>query len=338
MNDDEKLASESAGEMQPVLRALDIEENSHEVESDASSRRTRLFVLIGTCGLGFFVADVLTAMFFKEALPALLTLGIVTAQLTVICVWGTLVRGTFWIRLPWTLLLLVVSWFGLGLGASYVDRNFNSNVALGIGMVWMLGFVTSYIPLKIAAIGFRWEIVRESVNNQNQPDTRRYAIRDMMLGTLLLAITLAIGRAMLSSDEINLALALRASGLVRSEPIIALMIYGVVSLLVKLPCIWIALGERQEAIRSRIEIWVVYCLGLSILEVVLFMALLGSPGPDSIEFFTGVILSHQLMGAIMLGVCLMLRGLGYRLKRSVRDSDDQIPNKSPENATANGKP
>ena len=188
MNDDEKLASESAGEMQPVLRALDIEENSQEVESDASSRRTQLFVLIGTCGLGFFVADVLTAMFFKEALPALLTLGIVTAQLTVICVWGTLVRGTFWIRLPWTLLLLVVSWFGLGLGASYVDRNFNSNVALGIGMVWMLGFVTSYIPLKIAAIGFRWEIVRESVNNQNKPDTRRYAIRDMMLGTLLLAI------------------------------------------------------------------------------------------------------------------------------------------------------
>ena len=68
------------------------------------------------------------------------------------------------------------------------------------------------------------------------------------------------------------------------------------------------------------------------------MALLGSPGPDSIEFFTGVILSHQLMGAIMLGVCLMLRGLGYRLKRSVLDSGDQIPNKLPENATANGKP
>ena len=38
----------------------------------------------------------------------------------------------------------------------------------------------------------------------------------------------------------------------QTEPFIAVTIYGVVSLLVKLPCIWISLGEKTEKIMPMI--------------------------------------------------------------------------------------
>lgn len=110
---------------------------------------------------------------------------------------------------------------------------------------------------------------------------------------------------------------MHASALNEPELLFAITLYGVVSLLVKLPCIWISLGEKAEKIESRISLWVVSCFLLAIFEIGLLIAVLGDPGSDAEEIFAGMIISHQLMGAIMLGVCLTLRGLGYRLARSL---------------------
>ena len=247
----------------------------------------------------------------------MLALGVVTAQLTVICVWGTLVRGTFWIRLPWTLLLLVLSWCAFALGITIENGGPDIESMLGTAVLWMYGFVTSFVPLKIAAMCFRWQIVQESADDQNGVRESRYAIRDIMIGTMLLALSMAIGRAMLPDEDISFTRAIHASALNEPEPLIAISIYGIVSLLVKLPCIWISLGEKAEKIRSRIGLWVLYCFALAIVEIGLLIAVLGNPGSDSAELFAGMIISHQIMGAIMLGVCLALRGLGYQLERSM---------------------
>ena len=323
MNNDEILASEDSAESLQDSWPMDGKERSGGLAVESELKRKRLFALIGFCGLVFFVADLLTPTCFEAPFPAMLALGVVTAQLTVICVWGTLVRGTFWLRLPWTMLLLVVSWQGLAWGSAFVTKTPSTSVILGIGFVWIFGFVTSYIPLKIAAICFRWQIIDNSAQDRTNENTSRYAIRDMMLGTLFLALMLAIGRAMLPSDEINFQQALASSGLNRSEPRIAIALYGVISLLVKLPCIWIALGEKKEMIKSRIWTWAAYCFGLSIFEVLLLTALVGNIGGISGELFVGLVLSHQLMGGIMLLVCLTLRGLGYRLERSNRAPKNQ---------------
>ncbi|EMI21642.1 membrane protein [Rhodopirellula maiorica SM1] len=280
-------------------------------------RRTGLILLVGVCSVGFFIADVATPTYFKEPFPAMLAMGVVTAQLTVICVWGTLVRGTFWIRLPWTLLLLVISWCGFAWGITIEKGSPNTASMLGAAMLWMFGFVTSFVPLKIAAMCFRWQIVHHSENNQTAARNFNYAIRDIMIGTLLLAMTMGIGRVMLPSDEISFTRALHASSLNEPELLFAITLYGIISLLVKLPCIWISLGEKAEKIRSRIGFWCIYCLFLAVVEIGLLVAVLGSPGSDFEEIFGGIIISHQLMGAIMLGVCCTLRGLGYRLERSV---------------------
>ena len=280
-------------------------------------RKIRLTLLIGICCVGFFITDVATPTCFENAFSAMLALGVVTAQLTVICVWGTLVRGTFWIRLPWTLLLLVLSWCAFAWGITIENGEPDTESMLGAAVLWMFGFVTSFVPLKIAALCFRWQIVLDSADGQTAGRNSRYTIRDMMIGTLLLALSMGIARALLPNEEISFARALRASSLNRPEPLIAIAIYGIVSLLVKLPCIWISLGEKAEKIQSRIGLWVIYCLGLAILEIFLLIALFGRPGGPSEELFAGIIIGHQIMGAILLAICLALRGLGYQLERSL---------------------
>lgn len=296
------------------------------------NQRIWLILLIAVSWIAFFIADVATPIWFDDPLPAMLILGVVTAQLTVICVWGTLVRGTFWIRLPWTLLLLVISWCAFAWGITMRDGRADTALLLGIAVIWMLGFVTSFVPLKIAAMCFRWQIVQESADHHDAKKDFRYAIRDIMIGTLLLAVSMGIGRAMLPYENIHFARALEASGLVNAQACILIAIFGVVSLLVKLPCIWISLGEKADKIISRIGMWSVYCLGLAIFEIGLLIALLGSPGNQSADLFAGMILSHQVMGAIILGVCLALRGLGYHLERSV-DANVMHKSEAERNAT-----
>lgn len=289
------------------------------MDTSLFAERTRLIVLISVCCLGFFVVDVATPSCFDDPIPGMLVLGVVTAQLTVICVWGTLVRGTFWIRLPWTLLLLVISWCGFAIGIEIKMKGADAEMMLSVAVTWLFGFVVSFVPLKIAAICFRWQIIQESAIERAEGLGSNYAIRDMMIGTLLLALSLGIGRAMFPDENFSLSRAVRASVLGELEGLIAITIYGIASLLVKLPCIWIALGEKTERIKSRIGVWVVYCFLLAIGEFGLLIGVLGDPGSEAVEIFAGIVLSHQLMGAIMLAVCLSLRGLGYRLERAYAD-------------------
>ena len=196
---------------------------------------------------------------------------------------------------------------------------------LGVAAFWTLGFVTSFVPLKIAAMCFRWQIVQDSVASRNAGGGFHYAIRDIMIGTFLLAMSMGIGRAMLPDEDIHFSNAIHASGLDSAEPLIATVVYGIVSLLVKLPCIWISLGEKAEKIPLRILVWAVYCFALAILEIGLLIVLLGSPGNRSDGLYTGIIISHQIMGAIMLGVCLALRGLGYKLEGAAIGQAEPAP-------------
>ncbi len=285
--------------------------------TETAHRNFQLGLLIAVCCVVFFITDVAIPSCFDDAFPVLVAMGILTAQLTVICVWGTLVRGTFWIRLPWTLLLLVISWCGIAWGITIEKGQANTDAMLGAGIVWTFGFVTSFVPLKIAAMGFRWQIVQGSDNDSNAIPNSRYAIRDVMTGTLLLALSMAIGRAMLPTDDISFARALSASELDDPELLVVITIYGIVSLLVKLPCIWIALGEPAKRIKLGIGIWFAYCVILATLEFALLNAIVGGVGSEFGELLIGMLVSHQIMGAIMLAVCLSLRGMGYRLERSL---------------------
>lgn len=286
--------------------------------SAAPSRRKLLVLFIWLCCTVFFIVDVITPIYFNDFVMAMLFLGVVTAQLTVICVWGTLVRGTFIVRLPWTILLLVISWSGFSLGVGIKRGTYDADAMLGIAFMWAIGFITSLVPLKIAAMGFGWQIVQASSSDHVRTKNARYTISDIMLGTLLIAISLAIIRAMVRIEDIGFSESLRTRFLGDAKGWVLIAFYGVISLLVKLPCIWISLAQKNGKILSWIFLWVIYCLLLATTEIVVFTVAFGAPPSDSKKEYAAIIIGHQIMGAVILTVCLALRGLGYRLERSLR--------------------
>ncbi len=85
-----------------------------------------------------------------------------------------------------------------------------------------------------------------------------------MIGTALLALVLAIGRAWLPGNLPTWSSVLDASGLNRMENVTIFLIFSVVSLIVTLPCIWIALAARKHVLpmavgwffyRERLAFW-----------------------------------------------------------------------------------
>lgn len=289
---------------------------SGELISETRIVRSRVlfcaFVLLTFAG--FIGLDLLTPYCLKNRLGGIFFLILIVGQLTLICVWGTLVEGTFWIRLPWTILLLVVSWGALCYGVYLADGNINSAQVMGMGLVWFYGFVVSYVPLKIAAWLFGWRISLVS-ENQSEHVPGRYAIRDIMLGTAILAATLAIGRQFISGQWPTWDRVLNESGLGTLETQFVLLLFSIVSLIVKLPCIWIALASHRSKVFSQSLIWIFWSGVLGLMEMLLLIVILGSPGSEVGELFASLILGHAAMAAIMIIILLGLRCFGYRMRR-----------------------
>ena len=278
-----------------------------ELLPPSQSRKFRLRALLGISSVTFFAVDAVVPMFLREAIPALFCIGVVTAQLTVICVWGTLVRGTFWVRLPWTLFLLVISWCGLASGVSFLGAEESRADAVivemqaSVGFLWAFGFLMSYLPLKVVAVCFKWEIVQEHVNQDKKYQPDRYGIREMMLGIAMLAISMGIVRSLVPADGISLMGALQRSIFGNAAAMISTTV-----------CIWIGLGQKQQRIVQSTIAWVFLCLLLTLVEVGILFSVFRPP-PDPFEVVGGLAMCHLVMGGVILGLCLALRSMGYRL-------------------------
>lgn len=258
--------------------------------------------------------DLLAPCSFTDAGPAIFLMILLVGQLTLICVWGTLVEGTFWFRLPWTLLLLVISWAAL-CGGIYLDSGYlRPAQVVGMGLIWFYGFFISYVPLKIAAWIFGWRII--FVRNQvNRGAEGQYAIRDIMVGTAILGLVLAIGRQFVPGKLPEWSDVLRESGFDRPDLLTAFLIFSVISLIVKLPCIWIALAAEKRKILGQSVTWI-FCAGaLGFVELLLLFLVLGDPGRETVEVLLALVCGHSIMAASMIAVLYGLRCFGYQMIR-----------------------
>ena len=270
--------------------------------------------LIFLCFVGLDVA--VAVAFFERQWLAIVWLNAAVAQLTLICVWGTLVEGTFWLRLPWTLLLLVISWAAIVVGVRmYNSRPLMPEEVLAPGLLWFFGFAASYIPLKLAALCFGWRISRTNSEESDQ-EKGRYAIRDMMIGTAFLAVVLAIGRAWVPGELPTMLSVLRECGMDNLELVIALSIFSFVSLVVKLPCIWISLASTSKRLIPQSISWILLSGLLGFLEFMAFCAVLGPPGTDWFEPASSMVVGHMVMAILMISVLCVLRWYGYRISRT----------------------
>ena len=286
-----------------------------ELASDAKTVRSRLlfFAFVLLTFATFIGLDVLTPLCFDDAWPGLFLMILLVGQLTLICVWGTLVEGTFWFRLPWTILLLVISWSALCFGVYLKQGYISSAEILGMGLVWLYGFAISYVPLKVAAWLFGWRIRLVSENQIER--SSNYAIRDIMLGTAILAVTLSIGRYLMPTEWPSWTDVIRAAGFRRPDMLFAFCLFSIISLIVKLPCIWVSLAADRSKIIWLSVVWVLCSGALGLLEMILLVAILGNPGSETSEVTACLVLGHATMAASMIAVLFGLRCFGYRMSR-----------------------
>ncbi len=285
--------------------------------------RKKLLQVIAVIFVAFLLLDLIMPAAFesRDAFFPILMMNLVMGQLTLICVWGTLVEGTFWIRLPWTILMLVISWAALAQGVYLVHGNTDAAEVLALGLVWFYAFAISYIPLKLAAWGFGWRIIKEGQQGESESKAN-YQIRDMMIGTAILAAILSIGRMLLPGDLPSWENVVSKSGLNDYRPLTALFFFSVISLIVKLPCIWIALAVPLSSIKRYSLCWIGIAAILGLVEMGLLTFFLGQLGPDTLPFMAGLIIGHAVMAAIMIGVLYLLRTFGYQMSRRKRLNAD----------------
>jgi len=241
--------------------------------------RKKLFLVIVAIFVGFLLLDLMTPAAFEFQTPFIpvLMMNLVVAQLTLVCVWGALVEGTFWIRLPWTILMLVISWAGLAYGVYLVHGTANPAEVLALGLIWFYAFMISYIPLKLAAWGFGWRILKVGQKDSSKPKNN-YQIRDIMIGTAILAVTLSIGRMVVPGDLPSWEEVLSKSGLSDYGAFISLFVFSVVSLIVKLPCIWITLAVPLSSILRYSTSWIAIAAVLGLFEMGVLIFFLSLPG------------------------------------------------------------
>ena len=315
------------------LAEIDRQQQIHLVDQVILHRRRRVFsLLLLFVAIGFLVFDVFAPVLFDDtSVPAgTLTLAVVTAQLTMICVWGALVHGSFVVRLPWSLLLLVISFyaFALGVRLSSLSSTPESQIVrqqFYIGFFWLMGFVVSFVPLKILAVISGWRVEFVDLPFKAGKSDSQYGTRQMMLGVTFLAVTMGLIRLAFVYQDINVWSLVSSVVYDLGGAVLALWAFCVVSLLINIPCIWISLAQQRRYLLFSLMGWGVYCLCMTALGLAclawLASGLPGWRGSDFAWFF----ISHQLMGGLILVCCLVLRGMGYTLQRGDRLAMDLTP-------------
>jgi hypothetical protein len=231
--------------------------------------------------------------------------------LAVLVVWGS---GPLWQRLMWQAALMGLGFWAWGLGYSYVVRHKASawdegELAAALGLPF-LALSCQAVPW-FFRLFLQWRIERESPSPRTTASLRaeRLSIRDYLVGTVLVAVTLHLVRAgkPTSMPEANYWSLWLTIGLVLAA----------LSLIAVVPIVYFTLGMRRA-------LW-------GVVGVLTLTALASAP---AIHYLRSVplppvpliIAIPALMGGFTLSVAVPLwiaRGNGYRLVIGRSQSPDR---------------
>lgn len=244
----------------------------------------------------------------------MIVLGICVAQVDLIAVWATLGGGRWIVRLPWAVLLATLMWFGMVWGNRVAHPStFQAEDALQLGVVLLGGIFVAQVPLWIARAAFRWRLQTPRIHSAVGIRDTQFQIFHVMLGTTLVAVALALGRAALPPGEI------RMPRLDRELPAL-LAATAICNVLITAPCIRIAFARWSLVLVSAL-VWILYVLVVSVIEIATLIAVLG---PAHKEVWWGISLFNLVQWFTVFGTLLLLRLIGFDL---LRRSDDK---RSPE--------
>jgi hypothetical protein len=207
-------------------------------------------------------------------------------------------------RLPWALLLTVLLW------CVYVQRGNWNGIALSrgeaglLGLILLGGVMALTTPMWIARGWQRWRLVP---SEQSREDSRRFDLRQMLIGITLLCVAAGLGRRVLPPGDDWVNLDGRTLGILLPMAVIA-------NLVTALPTVWLSfLLPPRLAVLVTLAATLAYALAISIAEAGVLALLLPGVRED-------IIVILWILNAVefwTIGLTLLaLRAAGFLLVRS----------------------
>ena len=238
-------------------------------------------------------------------------LGVCVGQINLIGVWAAMAPGRVMLRLPWSIFLATLMWYFLVLGNRLRSAlegpysTFPMEVALQIGLILLVAVLLVQIPLWAASRLLRWRLLPPLHDPKEALDERQFNIKHLIIGMVVSAVALGMGRVVLPAGEVRIAS-------LENELMILLPAVAIVNLIVVVPCIWGAF-VRGRNLAVLAMAWVAYAVVITVIETALLIAILGAPGSGEIWFLMTL---FNLMQCVCVFVTLVfLRGIGFRLER-----------------------
>ena len=280
---------------------------------DKTSDRLK-WVFTGMVILAFLVVDLATPQLVasNEEWLNLVAMGVCIGQVNLIAAWAALAPGNVFLRVPWSLLLAILMWYGLVLG-NRADGGIASSTAMELGVVLLAGVLVLQIPLWLAARLFGWRLIGwRDAGDAAELHPRQFHLRHMLLGMAFVSITLALGRVVLPSDELRLQ-----QMFTDADELFTLLTALVVSnIVVAIPCIWGAFVPTR-ALLPLVLFWMFYVAAVTGAELGTLVVFLGPPGMPIGEALWLFYLFNLAQCITVVGTLLIFRTLGCRLRRVV---------------------
>lgn len=278
----------------------------------------RKTIVVSLLIVGLFVLNVVLGMVTVDNEPddgllASVVIGFLIGQyigqLNLISVWGAVSRGSAIVRLPWALLLAMLMWGSLILGQAAFGK-WRSDEVVFIGITLGFGCIATQLPLWIASRFFRWRLIAENTDDDQRS---QFDIKQMLVGTLLLAGSLAICRQLsYNIDREDVTVTIREFG----ELMAFLIPMAFFNLLFVIPAIWAAFLVKVNKRRLGVATALLALVGP--IELLVIVVVLGD-GPSANDYLNWLItfsVLHLSQVFVVYGSLVLLRRLaGFRLVR-----------------------
>lgn len=290
---------------------------SSDGELHFMNNRSRATLIVFFLGAFFFltntrvhsVVNLSMSRSFASSVTAGLLVGLLIGQLNLSSVWAAVSAGPFVTRLPWSLLLAVLTWVSFSLGVAD-----DSQAVSNVGMFLAIGCIVTQMPLWFASRLLGWEMVQRSGKASMGPAEdasrdKQFQIKQVLIGTFALAVTLGVARYLQPLFELNTNLP--------PESYAFLSAAIVCNLLLAVPCVWFAMLTQLDWAKAFIAIAVAVLV--SLLEFGGICLAIGGPGRDHFNWAM-VFISTNLgqMIAVYVPLLLLKKYAGFELVRRNR--------------------
>jgi hypothetical protein len=234
-------------------------------------------------------------------------LAICIAQVTLIAAWAVFAPGNIVVRLPWSLLFVLMMWYVLAFGQR--RAHYRSEDTLLLGIVLFLGLTVLQVPLWIAKQVFRYRMLTPGeVPTPAGRGPVQFQLKHLLIGTFLLSVALSPIRLVLPKETVG--------SLMPDRQLTVLILATMeVNLVATLPCLWGGFVSAGKLWPLGVT-WSVYSFVVTMIEFAVLCSVLGIPGDPDILWELG--LMNFTQGAVVFAVMRIYRALGYRLQRMPR--------------------